>query len=78
MLMNHKLMTLQEIKSEYTSEWVLIENPEVDENLNITKGYVIFHSKDRNEIYKKASDLKIQESAILYTGKLEKNSVVLL
>ncbi len=73
-----KVMTVGEIKTEFESEWILIDNPETDEGLEIKGGKVLWHSKDRDEVYRKAREMRPQHSAILYTGKLQDEMAVVL
>lgn len=72
------LLSLSEIKKRFDSEWVLVGDPRTDEALNIKKGAVLYHSKDRDEIYRKARELRPKHSAILYTGKLPDDAAVVL
>ncbi len=73
-----KEMTLAEIKSEFDSEWVLIGDPMTDEALNILEGRVLCHSKDRDEVYRKAVSLRPKRSAIVYTGQIPEGTAVVL
>jgi hypothetical protein len=57
---------------------VLIEDPETDDSLVVRSGKVLWHSKDRNEVDRKALELRPRHSALLYTGKLPKGMVVVL
>jgi len=74
----NKEMTMQEIESLYESEWVLIENPKTDEELKILGGKVIYHSKDRDEVYRKVVSLRPKRSAVLYTGEIPEDTAVVL
>ena len=71
-------MTLAEIESQFDSEWVLVAEPETNEQLEVVKGRVLHHSKDREEVYRKAVSLRPKRSAILYTGKIPDDTVVVL
>jgi hypothetical protein len=71
-------MTIKEIESQFNSEWVLIDEPETNEQLEIIKGKVVHHSKDRDEVYRKAVALHPRRCAILYTGEIPKDAVVVL
>lgn len=71
-------LTFSEIQSRFDSEWVLLESPETGEDLQIKKGTVLCHSKDRDEVYRKARQLRPRHSAILYTGFLPDETVVVL
>lgn len=73
-----EVMSLAEIQSRYKSEWVLLEDPETTESLEVRKGKVLWHGKDRDEVYRKAMELRPKHSAILYTGSLPENTVVVL
>ncbi len=73
-----RVMTIGEIESEFDSEWVLIDEPETNEQLEVLKGKVIHHSKDRDEVYRKAISLHPKRCAILYTGTIPEGTVVVL
>lgn len=73
-----EIMSFSEIKSRFDSEWILLENPETSETLEVRKGTVLYHSKNRDEVYRKARQLGPKHSAILYTGSLPEDSVVIL
>jgi hypothetical protein len=66
----NEVMSLAQIQVEFKSEWILVEDPETTESLEVTRGKVLWHSKDRDEVYRKARELKPRHSAILYTGPL--------
>ncbi len=63
-----KEMTIEEIESQFDSEWVLIEDPRTDEELKVVGGRVLHHSKDRDKVYRKAVSLRPKRSALIYTG----------
>ena len=73
-----RVMTIGEIESEFDSEWVLVDEPETNEQLEVLKGKVLHHSKDRDEVYRKAVTLRPKRSAILYTGRIPDGTVVVL
>jgi len=64
----NELMSVEEINSQFESEWILLEDPETTDALEVKKGKVLWHSKDRDEVYRKAMELKPKHSAVLYTG----------
>jgi len=72
------LLTVGEIESQFDSEWVLVEDPQTDNSLHVQSGRVIFHSKDRDEVYRKAVELKPKRFAMLYTGILPKDTAIIL
>jgi len=73
-----EVMTVEEIFSRFESEWVLVEDPETTEILEVKRGKVLWHSKDRDEVHRKARELKPKHSAILYTGSLPEGTAVIL
>lgn len=73
-----KEMTIEEIESQFDSEWVLIEDPRTDEALNVLGGKVLHHSKDRDEVYRKAVSLRPKRSAVIYTGEIPEDTAVVL
>ena len=64
----NKVLTVAEIKSKYGSEWVLIEDPETNEALEVQSGRVLYHSKDRDQFDRKALGFHPKRFAVLYTG----------
>ena len=73
-----KEMTIDEIESQFDSEWVLIEDPRTDEQLKVLGGRVLYHSKDRDEVYRKAVSLRPRRSAVVYTGQIPEETAVVL
>ncbi|MEG4303792.1 hypothetical protein [Microcoleus sp. D3_18a_C4] len=73
-----KIMSLEEIFSLYPDEWVLIVNPQLDEELNVIRGEVLAHATERDEIYSKLSLRKGKSVAIEYTGSIPDNIAVML
>lgn len=66
-------VTFAEIKKQFDGEWVLIVDPVTTKKLEIVKGKVACHSKDRDEVYRVAMELRPKHSAILFLGKPPKN-----
>ena len=74
-----ELMTIEEIKERFDSEWVLVDEPQTDDKLKILGGRVRFHSKDRDEVYQRVTELPIPRSfSVVYTGKLPKHVAFLV
>ena len=71
-------MTIEEIDSQFDSEWVLIEDPKTDVALNVLGGKVLHHSKDRDEVYRQAVSLRPKRSAVVYTGEIPEDTAVVL
>jgi hypothetical protein len=72
------VLSLSEIQAHYDGEWVLIGDPEVDASLNVERGQVLWHSKNRDEVYRQARLLKPKHSAFLFMGRLPKDAEVVL
>ena len=70
-------MTLDEMKAHYDSEWVLVEDPELDEDLEVKRGTVLHHSKSRSEVYRKALELRPRRPAFVFTGRVPAEGKVL-
>jgi len=73
-----EIMSVVEIQARFDSEWVLLEDPETSDTLEVKSGKVLWHSKDRDELYRKARELHPKHSAILYTGKLPEGTAIVL
>lgn len=74
----NEVMTAAEIESRFASEWVLVEDPQTDASLEVRSGKVRWHSKDRDEVYRKAAELRPKPFAMLYTGALPDGSAIVL
>lgn len=73
-----EILTIEEIESRYDSEWILLEDPSVDQHLNVLSGRLVWHSKDRDEVYQKAIELRPKHSAFLYTGRMPEGTEIIL
>ena len=65
-----EVLAKAQIHEKFPSEWVLIGNPQTHELLGVEAGVVLFHSKDRDEVYSKAIELRPKRFAMLYTGDM--------
>ena len=73
-----EILSLAEIHARFASEWVLVGDPELDESLAVIRGRVLWHSPNRDDVYRKARELRPHHSAILYTGTLPDTTAVVL
>jgi hypothetical protein len=78
MEMSEKTMTMAEMESRFADEWILVENPETNDALEVVRGNVLCHSKDRDEVYRRAVELRLKRSAVLYTGKMPEGTAIVL
>lgn len=68
-------MSIREIEAQYPAEWVLLEDVVTNELMEITRGRVLWHCKDREEIDRKAREFGARRSAVLFAGKLPKDTL---
>ncbi|HIK09796.1 MAG TPA: hypothetical protein IGS52_05940 [Oscillatoriaceae cyanobacterium M33_DOE_052] len=73
-----EILTLAEIYQQYPDQWVLIVEPDLDENLNVIRGHVLAHSPDQDGIYSQLSSTKNIRAAIEYTGQVPENIAFIL
>ena len=73
-----KRMTIKQIERQFPSEWILMVEPETDETDEVIAGKVVFHSKDRDEMYREAIKVRAKEIATHFTGKLPKGTAIIL
>jgi hypothetical protein len=72
------VLTIAQIEAQFGSEWVLVEEPETDQALEVQRGRVRWHSKDREEVYRKAVELRPKRFAVLYTGQMPEDTAIVL
>lgn len=72
------VLTINEIESQFPAEWVLVEDPATNEVMEVERGRVLHHSKDRDEVYRRAVELRPKNFAMLYTGKIPKDMAIVL
>jgi hypothetical protein len=75
---NGLTMSIADIRARFDGEWVLIEDPETTESPDVERGRVLWHSKDRDEVYRKAMELRPKHSATLYIGVPSDDEVLIL
>jgi len=74
-----EILKIEEIRSRYPQEWVLIADLEADEQLNIIQGEILAHSPNRKEIDQALIKFKnVKSIAIEYTGSIPSDYSVLL
>ena len=73
-----QVLTIQQIESSFDSEWILVEEPQTSESNEVQSGKVLSHSKNRDEVYRKAIELRPKRFAMLYTGTLPEDTAIVL
>jgi hypothetical protein len=76
--MSEALLSVKDIESRFEDEWVLLEDPQTDDALQIINGKVVCHSKDRDQVYRRAIALRPKRYAVLFTGKMPANTAIVL
>jgi len=71
-------LSIEEIEARFPSEWIVLVDPVTNESLEVQRGKVVWHSKDRDEVYQKAIELRPKRAAYLYTGTIPENTAVVL
>jgi hypothetical protein len=74
----NEVLTIAQIESRFESEWILVEEPRTNEALEVQSGRIRWHSKDREEVYRKAVQLRPKRFAIVYTGSIPEGTAVVL
>ena len=74
----NEFLTFAEIETQFPGEWVLVENPQTNDALEVQSGRVLAHSKDRDEVYDKLIALRPSRFAILNTGTIPEGAVIIL
>jgi len=73
-----EIMTIQQIEETFESEWVLVADPEFTPEMELVNGEVVYHCSDRDELYRKIGELNLKSSAVLYTGSVPDDLVIML
>jgi hypothetical protein len=73
-----QVMTIDEINRKFDLEWVLVQDPETNEALEVLSGRVRCHSKDRDEVYREAIRLQGGRFARLYTGQMPPGTAIVV
>ena len=64
-----EILTMEEIEKKFDGEWVLIEDVESNESLEVVRGKVTYHGNDKNELHRRAMKSKTKHFASLFIGK---------
>ena len=74
----NEVLTIAEIEARYPSEWILIVDPVTSDQRGVESGRVVFHSPDRDEMYRKAIEVQAPRIAFYYTGKIPEGTTIVL
>lgn len=73
-----EVLTMNQIQARYAPDWVLIAEPQVDDKLAVLGGKVVFHSPDRDAIYRRATELNLDYIAVRYLGPWPEDMALVL
>jgi hypothetical protein len=82
-----QVLPINQIKTQYPNQWVLVGNPQLDNSevngsilSKLKAGIVLFANKDKREIAYKAAGLRksVDLTACVYTGDIPKRRWLLL
>lgn len=62
----NEVLTRAKMEARFDGEWVLVADPEMDENREVARGLVIGHSPDREVVDAQETDPRIRHWASLY------------
>ena len=74
--MAKRIEKLSALKRRYPKEWLLLTNVVADELTRPIKGKLVAHSKNRDDIYDRLSNIRAKSVSVEYTGKIPKDLVV--
>lgn len=61
----NEVLTRAEMEARFDGEWVLVSEPELDENLEVLSGLVVSHGQDPEVVYEEAVNQNIHRWASL-------------
>jgi hypothetical protein len=73
-----EVLTIAEIEKRHAGQWVLVGQPQANESHEIQSGQVLFASYDRDEVYRKAVELRPGKFAVVFTGQMPADAAVVL
>lgn len=74
----NETMTYADMVAKFKSEWILVGDPVTNECLEVQSGTVLWHSKDREEVHKKALELRPKRAAFLFIGPRPEGMLLVL
>jgi hypothetical protein len=57
---------------------VLLADPEFDEQGEVTRGRVLYHSPDRDEFDRRSLDHRVPRAAVIFTGEIDPEMAFIL
>ena len=72
------LLTIEQIQAGYPSERVFIGEPRTKEGARLQGGRVVFHSSNRDNVYRKAVELRLPHFALRFLGSMPESMALVL
>ncbi len=60
-----EFLTRAEMETRFDGEWVIVADPELNENLDVLGGRIAYHSQSQAELYEEESILPLKHCAFL-------------
>ena len=74
-----KVLTWEEIEQRFDGEWVVIDEPELTDELEIVRGRVVYHGDDKEAAERAVSRLDLRDFAVWFLGeRIPKDVVAIL
>ena len=74
----NEIQTIEQIEAAYPAEWVLIGDYELDELTQLRSGRVVFHDPDRDQVYRKAVELRLPRFAVRCFREMPEDMALIL
>ena len=71
-----KKLTFKQIERRHGSEWVLLDDLDVDKYLHIKRATVLAHSPSHDKVFRQAMKLKPKHFAFIYIGEVVPKDMV--
>jgi len=72
-----RVVDFEEMIEKFRGEWLLVEYEDLDGELKVKWGKVLFHSPYKSEVYKQLMEMRGGNIAIEYAGDIPKDLAVL-
>jgi hypothetical protein len=73
-----EVLSIADIEGLYPNEWILVEDPITNDALEVQSGKVLWHSANRDDVYRKALESRPRNFAMLCTRTMPPNTAIIL
>lgn len=71
-------MLWTQIKDRYIDQWVLLDNVEIGDDMEILGGDVIYVRPNKDNVYRKLLEIKPKKSAIEFVGDIPEDIAMMI